>query len=60
MTATFSPDGQKIVFHRALLPGQNQLWTMNVDGTEQTQLTSAPGVNLLANWGELRAHVKEN
>ena len=59
LTATFSPDGQKIVFHRALLPGQNQLWTMNTDGTEQTPLTSPPGTNLLANWGELRTHVKE-
>jgi TolB protein len=60
LTATFSPDGQKIVFQRPV-PGQgNQLFTMrparNEDGTlpTATQLTIAPGINLLPNWGELR------
>jgi TolB protein len=60
LTATFSPDGQQIVFQRPV-PGQgNQLFTMrptlNDDGTlpTATQLTFAPGINLLPNWGELR------
>jgi TolB protein len=60
LTATFSPDGQQIVFQRPV-PGQGiQLFTMrpalNQDGTlpTATQLTFAPGVNLLPNWGELR------
>jgi Tol biopolymer transport system component len=60
LTATFSPDGQQIVFQRPV-PGQgNQLFTMwptlNEDGTLPiaAQLTFAPGVNLLPNWGELR------
>ena len=60
LTATWAPDGQRIVFHRPV-PGQgNQLFTMtpalNPDGTlpAAAQLTSPPGLNLLANWGELR------
>jgi TolB protein len=63
LTATWSPDGQQIVFHR-LVAGQGlQLFTMNptlnADGMlpTATQLTSPPGLNLLANWGELRVHV---
>jgi TolB protein len=57
-TPTFSPDGQRIVFSRL-----NQLFTMNAvlnpDGTlpTATPLTFPPGINLLANWGELRVKV---
>jgi TolB protein len=60
LTPTFSPDGQQIVFHRDV-PGQgDQLWLMNADGTPlpdgelEEELTSPPGINLLAHWGELR------
>jgi len=53
LTPTFSPDGQQIVFHRPVA-GRFQLFTMNADGTNQTQLTNTAGLNLLANWGELR------
>jgi len=55
-TATFSPDGQQIVFHRPVA-GRPQLWLMNADGTGQMQLTNSPGLNLFANWGELRVLV---
>ncbi|HEV8683151.1 MAG TPA: hypothetical protein VGS09_10330 [Actinomycetota bacterium] len=60
---TFSPDGQQILFHARvgtmLRSGNQQLFIMNVDGTDQTQLTfgtptSGDGVNNLAHWGELR------
>jgi TolB protein len=54
LTATWSPDGQQIVFHRLVAGQGQQLFTMRADGTQQTQLTSPPGVNNLANWGELR------
>jgi TolB protein len=60
LTATWSPDGQQIVFHRTLAGQGAQLFTMNPavnpDGTlpTATQLTFPPGLNLLANWGELR------
>jgi Tol biopolymer transport system component len=56
LTATFSPDGQRILFHRTPV---NQLWTINPDGSGLTQLTTSTGRNLLANWGVLRVHVKE-
>jgi Tol biopolymer transport system component len=63
-TPTFSPDGQKILFHRTMPPPPmtterqtQQLWMMNADGTGQMQLTVPPGFNNLANWGVLRVHV---
>jgi TolB protein len=67
LTATWSPDGQQIVFHRpGLVAGQGlQLFTMkpmlNADGTlpTPTQRTFPPGLNLLANWGELRVRNQE-
>jgi Tol biopolymer transport system component len=63
LTATWSPDGQQIVFHRPVAGQGLQLFTMstalNPDGTPPTatQLTFPPGVNFLAHWGELRALV---
>jgi TolB protein len=54
LTATWSPDGQQILFHRRVDPEGQQLWVMNADGTQRTQLTHAPGVNNLAHWGQLR------
>jgi TolB protein len=67
LTPTFSPDGERIVFHRPVpgpTPGQflQQQFTIpstpNADGTlpTATQLTGPPGGNLFANWGELRVH----
>jgi TolB protein len=55
-TPTFSPDGQRIVFHR-LVAGTFQLFEMNADGADVVQLTTPPGLNLFANWGELRVKV---
>jgi TolB protein len=68
LTATWSPDGSKILFHRnkPIPMGGPQLWVMNADGTDQTQLTCSPqetcaapigGFNLLAHWGQLRVHL---
>jgi len=56
LTATYSPDGQQIVFNSTLVPGsgQPQLFMMNADGSQLRQLTFPPGINLVANWGELR------
>jgi Tol biopolymer transport system component len=67
LTASWSPDGQQILFHRLVPPGLQQLFVINADATPPScsrplvflpvpacQLTSAPGINNLAHWGELR------
>ena len=59
LSATFSPDGTKILFQRRV-DGAPQLFSMNADGTNPIQLTSGPGLNVLAHWGVLRVHVKED
>jgi TolB protein len=60
-TPTFSPDGERIMFHRLVFPGPTyQLWEMNTDGTSPTQVTTPPGFNLFANWGELRVRVPQD
>jgi TolB protein len=69
LTASWSPDGQHILFHRRVgpTPANQQLFviTQNPDGTwaAPTQLTSGTptspdGINNLAHWGELRVHVE--
>lgn len=65
LTPTFSPAGAQIVFHRpVLLEGQITQQQFTIPSTRDpdgpfaaaTQLTSPPGGNLFANWGELRVH----
>ena len=52
LTPTWSPDGQYIVSHRT---PANQLWVMRADGSAQRQITTPPGLNLLAtSWGVIR------
>jgi TolB protein len=65
LTPTWSPDGAQLVFHR-LVPGHGlQLFTMAAslapDGTRPvaTEITTNPGINLLAHWGELRVEDSE-
>jgi TolB protein len=68
LTASWSPDGTQIFFHRQV-PGQGQqLFLINVDETttppcsrplvflprSACQLTTPPGGDNLAHWGELR------
>jgi TolB protein len=53
LTASWSPDGRKIVLHRPVSPGRFQLWLINADGTGEKQLTDTPGLNGFPNWGEL-------
>jgi Tol biopolymer transport system component len=65
LTASWSPDGQQILFHRRVgaSAGNQQLFVMtqNPDGTwtAPTQMTfgtpsTGDGVNNIAHWGELR------
>ncbi len=60
LSPSFSPDGAKIVFHRLLGPGNQQLFTMDADGSNVTQLTSSPGLNLFADWGVLKVNFSPN
>jgi TolB protein len=55
LTPSWSPDGSQIAFHRPVA-GRFQLFKMNSNGAGVQQLTSTPGLNLFANWGELRVH----
>lgn len=49
LTPTWSPDGKEIVWHKTPL---NQLFTMHADGSGERQITTPPGLNLLAtSWG---------
>ena len=59
-TPTWSPDGTRIVYHSRYNPfTQLRLITFNPDGTVgHDKLTDPPGLNLLANWGKVRVHVK--
>ena len=53
-----SPDGKwnKILYQRPL-PGRQQIWMMNTDGTDQTQLTfDVDGTNQFPNWGVIRTN----
>src|SRR5262249_1339553 len=66
LTPSWSPDGTQIAFHR-LVSGQGQQMfimnaTNNPDGTHPvaTQVTSGPGINLIAHWGQVRTHVKSD
>lgn len=45
LTPTWSPDGQRIVFHKG---AENQLRVMQSSGTGQMLLTTPPGINHLA------------
>ena len=54
LTASWSPDGRKVVVHRPISRGIYQLWLINVDGSGEVQLTNAPGTNGFPNWGEVR------
>ena len=42
----WSPDGSKVVFMRqGLTPSEQDIWTVNANGTEPVDLTKSPGVN---------------
>ena len=52
-TPSWSPDGTRIVWSRAVPPPNQQLHIMNADGSGQTQMTFPPGFNLFASFGQI-------
>jgi TolB protein len=50
-SATFSPDGQQIVFAKADAKGRGDVWTMNADGTNPHPVFAAAPWDSAADWG---------
>jgi TolB protein len=56
LSIRWSVDGDQFVFNRPVA-GQNQIFSINVDGTGETQLTNTPaGINLFPAPGFARVH----
>ena len=49
-TVEVSPDGQKLAFTRSLPGGNSEIFTMNVDGTNQVNVTNSPGFDSIVTW----------
>jgi Subtilase family/WD40-like Beta Propeller Repeat len=47
---TWSPDGTTIAYSRSIPGRQNDIWTMNPDGTNQQQLTTDPADERFPQW----------
>jgi TolB protein len=50
-SASFSPDGQQIVYGRGDAKGLGDLWLMNADGTNQRPLLQDPKWDSAPDWG---------
>jgi Tol biopolymer transport system component len=46
----FSPDGTRIAYHVTRIGTQADIYVMNADGTNQTQLTTSPGYDERPSW----------
>jgi eukaryotic-like serine/threonine-protein kinase len=46
----FSPDGKRIAYQRFVIGDYHDIWLMDADGKNQTQLTTDPGSELFASW----------
>jgi TolB protein len=51
LSASFSPNGKRIVYARAGLAGQPDIFTMKIDGTDQHRVTSTPRWESAPDWG---------
>ena len=49
-TVEVSPDGQKLAFTRLTSGGNNEIFTMNVDGSNQTNVSNALGFDSIVTW----------
>jgi TolB protein len=58
LTPTWSPEGDRIIYHVSSAGLLLQLYELRPDGTgTPQQLTTPPGLNGLANWGSILTHV---
>ncbi|HKS28622.1 MAG TPA: protein kinase [Pyrinomonadaceae bacterium] len=46
----FSPDGKRVAYQRFVVGENHDIWLMDADGKNPTQLTTDPGSELFANW----------
>ena len=51
--ATWSPDGTKIAFHRTLSGGNAEIFMMNADGSNPTNLTNNAALDIFPDWQRL-------
>jgi Tol biopolymer transport system component len=51
LSASFSPDGQRIVYAQTGLAGQPDIFTMAMDGTDRRQVTDNPKWDSAPDWG---------
>ncbi|MBD0370953.1 MAG: PD40 domain-containing protein [Pyrinomonadaceae bacterium] len=47
---SFSSDGKRIAYQKFAVGDNHDIWLMDADGKNQTQLTTDPGSELFANW----------
>ena len=50
LNPSYSPDGTKIIFGRKSANGSRDLFTMNPDGSDVTQVTNTPGDERFPHW----------
>jgi TolB protein len=56
LSASFSPNGQKIVYAQTGAGGVPDIFTMDVNGTHLQQVTNTPEWDSAPDWGPLRKH----
>ena len=56
LSASFSPDGQRIVYAQSGFTGQPDIFTVAVDGTDRSQVTRNPKWDSAPDWGPESDH----
>lgn len=46
----FSPDGKRVAYQKFTIGGNHDIWLMDADGKNQTQLTTDPDGDVFPNW----------
>ncbi len=56
LSASFSPDGQRVVYAQSGFTGQPDIFTVAVDGTDRSQVTRNPKWDSAPDWGPESDH----